>query len=87
MRLTIKKASIKDSGIIISKKVVVMSKTEKKIFNQRVSTNAKTFDCLDFQIFKNESNSANKPKPALIQQLHPKNRRVLKPLNNPVSKK
>jgi len=86
MRLAIKKQSIKDSGTIISKKVVVISKNEKKIFNQPVSTNVKTFDWLDFQIFKNESNSASKPKPELIQQLHPKSRRVLKPLNNPVSK-
>ena len=87
MRLIIKKESIKDSGTIISKKVVVISKIEKKIFNQPMSTNVKTFDWLDFQIFKNESTIANKPNPALIQQLHPKSKRVLKPLNNPVSKK
>ncbi len=86
MRLAIKKQPIKDSGTIISKKVVVISKNEKKIFNQPVSTNVKTFDWLDFQFFKNESNSTSKSKPELIQQLHPKSRRVLKPLNNPVSK-
>ena len=87
MKLTIKKAPKKDTGTIILKKVVVISKNEKKILNQPVSTNVKTFDWLDFQIFKNESNSANKPKPALSQQLHIKIKRVLKPLNNPVSKK
>ena len=87
MRLIIKKESIKDSGTIISKKVVAISKNEKKILNQPVRTNVKTFNWLDFQIFINENTITNKPNPALIQQLHPKNRRVLKPLNNPVSKK
>lgn len=82
-----KKAYIKDSGTIILKKVVVMSKIEKKILKQLVNVSIKTFDWFDFQIFINESTIANKPKPALIQQLPPKNRRVLKPLNNPVSKK
>lgn len=87
MKLTIKKATKKNTGTIILKKVVVISKNEKKILNQPVSTNVKTFDWFDFQIFKNESNIANKPKPALTQQLHIKIKRVLKPLNNPVSKK
>lgn len=87
MRLIIKKESIKDSGTIISKKVVAISKNEKKILNQPMSTNVKTFNWLDFQIFINESTIANKPNPALIQQLDIKIKRVPTLINNPDSKK
>jgi hypothetical protein len=87
MKLTIKKAPTKDTGTIILKKVVVMSKREKKTLDQPVNVSIKTFDWFDFHVFKNERDIANKPKPALSQQLHIKMKRVLKPLNNPVSKK